>query len=440
LLLTVDTLRADHLGAYGSDRGLTPRIDALAEDGVLFDAVYAPASHTLPSVAALLTGRYPEEIGVWDNTARLPESVSTLATVFREAGWRTAAVVSNWVLRSEVGLDRDFDLYDDTFPQVEAVRPLPERIASATTDAALTALDGCLPAPAERCLLWVHYQDPHGPYTPPGDLRAEQIERERQAPDGRLRLEALPGPFGTHGIPSYQYLAGQHEVAYYRAGYAGEVAYLDGEVGRLLDALRERGLWERSVLVFTADHGESLGEDDYWFGHGERLHDALVRVPLLLRVPGRAPARRGDVASLVDLHPTLSRLLLGADVPADAPGRDLLAPGAEAEQTTAYLAALGGSKVPRFGLVEGEFKYVVAYRDGVWDGRLVRREGDPVDLTAAAPQVASRFRQRLEQLFEAYRVHQTGPRRDPGDAEREWLEALGYLEPREAAQEAPAPQ
>ncbi len=429
LLLSVDTLRADHLGAYGSERELTPRIDALARESLVWSAAYAPASHTLPSVVSLLTGRYPEELGVWSNESVLPGGAATLAGHLRDAGWQTAAVVSNWVLRREAGLDAGFDHFDDTLPQLEAARALPERLAPDTTDAALAALDACLPDATARCFLWVHYQDPHGPYTPPAALRERELPGARARPDGERQLPVLSGPFGPGGIPSYQFLEGRRDAAFYRAGYAGEVAFLDTEVGRLLDALEERGLARSAVVVFTADHGEALGEDDYWFSHGELLSDAQVRVPLLLRAPDREPARRDDLVSLVDLAPTLSALLLEAPPRGAFTGRDLLAPGAEAGGGPAYLAALRGADVPRFGLVEGDWKYVVEEHEGVWQGRLSRREREDVDLTAPAPQIASRMRQRLEGLMQRYRRLDVESRRDLSRDDRRKLEALGYLAP-----------
>ena len=436
LLISVDTLRADRLGAYGGDRELTPRIDALARQSQVFDGAYAPTSHTVPSVNAILTGRYPEELGIWSNGAVLPEGVPTLATTFREAGWHTAAVVSNWLLRHTSGLSSGFAYYDERMPELEATRPMPERLGNDTTAAALDALDACLPDPGARCLLWVHYQDPHGPYTPPAGTRTRWLEHERAAPDGRRQLEPLPGPFGVGGIPSYQLIEGEREVAFYRAGYDAEVGYLDQAIGHLLDALVERELLEQAVVVLTADHGESLGEDDYWFSHGEFLSDPLVRVPLLIRIPGAPPRSRKDIASLVDLYPTLTALLLQTPPGPEQPGRALLEPGAEQQASTPYLAALRASKVPRFGIVHGEFKYLVTLREGVWDGRLLSRDREDVDLTAPAPHVAAEMRERLEQLMRRYqRVKEESLAEAPMD--REKLEALGYVEPETSSQEKP---
>ena len=187
LLLTVDTLRADHLGAYGSELGLTPNLDALARESLVFTAAYAASAFTLPSMGALLTGHYPESLGLWSNESLVPDTAPTLAEELRRRGWRTGAVVSNFVLRRSSGLDRGFDLFDDEFPDWETTRGVPERTASDTTDAALATLGACAEA-ASRCFLWVHYQDPHGPYTPPAGWRKRQLPAERERAGGRRLL------------------------------------------------------------------------------------------------------------------------------------------------------------------------------------------------------------------------------------------------------------
>jgi arylsulfatase len=426
LLITVDTLRADRLGAYGSASELTPNLDALARESQRFTAAYAPASHTLPSVAALLTGLFPQQLGIWSNESRLPANASTLAGEFSDRGFFTAAVVSNWVLRRDAGLASGFDRYDDRMPELEATRPMPERIARDTTDAALAMMEACSDR-GGRCMLWVHYQDPHGPYTPPADLRERRLAVERRAPGGDRRLPALAGSFGFGGIPDYQLLEGRRDVAFYRAGYDGEVAHADAEIGRLLEAARSRPAWRRTVVVFAADHGESLGEDDYWFAHGALLSDPLVRVPLLIRIPGRPPAERSDPVSLVDLRPTLEALFFASPPAEGVPGRDLFADEGARGQSVPYLATLGGSKVPRFGLVQGEFKYLVVLRDGVWQGRLLQRDAEDVDLTAPAPQVAARMRRRLEEVLERYPAAPELASGSLDEQERARLRALGYL-------------
>jgi arylsulfatase len=432
LLITVDTLRADRLGAFGSPLGLTPNIDALAEESAVFTAAYAATPFTLPSVSALMTGRHPAELGIFRNESILPETVPTLASELRDRGWQTQAAVSNFILRRASGIGRGFDTFDDEFPQLEAVRKWPERIATDTTDAALHLLDRCRETADAPCFLWVHYQDPHGPYTPPGDLRDRELERERGKSDGKRLLPVSADHTGMGAIPNYQVLDEHRDVAFYRAGYHAEIRYFDEEVGRLLRGLASRELAERTLVAFAADHGEGLGEDDYWFAHGEYLSDPQVRVPLLFRLPGQKPVRRDDVASLTDVLPTLVAAV--NDVPIDPapPGRDLLAPGAANVASRPYLATLGASHSVRFGLVEGDYKLVVSERDGVWDGRLTRRGREEIDLTAAAPQITGPMRKRLKRIHSRMTRGRAEVRQELSRGERENLRLLGYVDGPEA--------
>lgn len=427
VLISIDTLRADFLGAHGSDRGLTPRIDLLARESLVFTSAYSASSFTLPSISAVLTGRYPEELGIWNNESTVPASVATLATELSERGWRTGAVVSNFVLRSSSGLSVGFDVYDDEFPEREAVRNWPERTATGTTDAFFRTLDACTVGQS-RCFVWVHYQDPHGPYTPPPGTRKRHLEAERRAPDGRRQLPVQrEGDVGLGGIPRYQFLDGNHEVAFYRAGYDAEVHYVDTEVGRLLDGLRERHLADQALVVFTADHGESMGEHDYWFAHGEYLTDPLVRVPLMIRGAGVTPGRRDDIVAPVDLFPTVLAWLDPRADRVSGRGRNLLDPDAAGSDSVAYLATLGAGSVRRFAIVEGDFKFIVSLNQGVWDGQLFRRGQESMNLVGPAAGVAATFRQRLSAIRAGLDVHpEIRQRFSPGELEQ--LRALGYVD------------
>jgi arylsulfatase A-like enzyme len=427
LLITADTLRADHLGTYGSERELTPNLDALAQGSVVFDVALAPTAYTLPSLSALMTGRYPEEIATTTNWSTLPEGTLTLASVLGLHDWRTGAVVSNYVLRAKTGIDAGFDVFDDTFPQREAIRELPERVADDTTEAALRALDELRRRGGAGTFLWVHYQDPHGPYTPPDGLRERYLPEERARPDG-LRELPVSKRRGLGGIPDYQYLEGQRQVAFYRAGYAGEVHFLDAQVGRLLDGLAARGLWRRAVIVFSADHGEALGEDDYWFAHGEHLTAPSVQIPLFVRAPGVSPARRADPASLVDLFPTLLGLA-GVTPPPGQRGRDLLAVGAEHDETVIYVATLTATPVSRYGLAADGFKYLAHHeREGLRE-ELFRLGEEPRDLAEEHPERVRAMRERLAELRAELGVQTRRERRQILSAEeREMLRRLGYVE------------
>jgi len=395
VLVAVDTLRADHLGAFGSTLGATPHLDRLAAESVRFEAAYAPAPFTLPSIASLLTGRYPDALGVRTNMSSLPEDVETLATELHRQGWRTGAVVSSFVLRRSMGLARGFEHYDDETPQAEATRPIPERLAPDTTDAALAMLDRLL-RDGGRFFLWVHYQDPPGPYTPPPSLRERFAAVVPDTARGRRSLPVSENDSGRGAIPRYQVVDDRTDVAFYRAGYAGEVTLTDREIGRLLEGLDERGLRERTVVAFTSDHGEAFGEDDLWFAHGEQVHDALVRVPLLLRVPGRPGAARSEVASLLDLRPTLVRAVGAEPTEQDLRGRDLLAPGA-AEEGSRVLVRSFGERI-RSALVAGRHKLVVEEAEHGFETRLYRLGEDGVDRRQARPELHAELRDAWQDL------------------------------------------
>jgi len=436
LLISVDTLRADHLGAYGHDLDLTPRIDELAEKSQIFEWAFAPTSFTLPSVASLLTGRYPQEIGIRSNRSALQTSIPTLATVLKSRGWRTAAVVSNLVLNTKSGLARGFETYDDDLPDREVTWKWPERNAEDTTRAAIGILDGFSGDRGERLFLWVHYQDPHGPYTPPDGWRDRFLAAERARPDGDRRLPPESGHRGRGHLPGYQSVAGRRDVAFYRAGYDAEIHHLDGEVGRLLDRVRSRGFDASSLIVFTADHGESLGENDYWFAHGDRLDDVLVRIPLMIRVPSAAPRLRSDVVSLVDLFPTILARLF-EDLP-ETPiaGRDLLAADAMKRETEPLLATLDSGGPRRVGIVAAGHKLVVTQAGRTSRRELYRLGAEDEDLASVDPQRLEQMSDALRHRFEALHGPVGETRRTLDERDRENLRSLGYLDD-EPTDEAP---
>jgi arylsulfatase A-like enzyme len=426
LLLTSDTLRADRLGAYGNPYGLTPNLDGLIAESQVFEFAYATAGHTLPSLSALMTGRYPEKIGMRANVLRLPAQSQTLAAALNLYGWRTGAVVSNFVVRRASGLDQGFEEYDDEFPQEEMNRDTPERIASGTTDAALAMLDRLGTNPQAGIFIWVHYQDPHGPYTPPAGKHQLTLDSELEAPDATRELPVTSG-FGIASIPRYQVLADHRTPAYYRAAYNGEVSFLDDQVGRLLAGIRERGLYDGAVIAFSADHGEGMGEDDYWFSHGEYLTDPVLRVPLALRVPNQPPTRRFDPASLVDLMPTLLHAV-GLDLPTEGSGRDLLAPGAATSETPPiYMAGLHGSSVPRYGVVAEGHKYLVTIRRSGREESLHRLGDEGRDLKEQDPATLDRLRGELMRIRKTFRGAATAERQALDEEERERLRQLGYV-------------
>lgn len=351
LLLTEDTLRADQLGAYGSGLGATPHLDRLLAQSLRFEDAFAPCSYTLPSVAAMMTGRHPEALGAPSSSASVEGRRPALAARLRDAGFATGAVASNDVLRRESGLAEGFASYDDAFPQSERSRDVPDRRAARTTDAGLRMLDRLARTERASAFLWVHYQDLHGPYVPDDALRA-RFRAEAGAGDADPRaLPVAPGERGVGSIPRYQHLEGHRDPAFYRAGYAGEVALVDDAVGRLLDRLRERGLWQKSTVLFTTDHGEGLGEQDYWFAHGELLTDPLVRDDVRAESVHRTGSPDEDLASrrpdlLARMRGTFERLRSGLEPAQDAPRQDLSAEAIERLWSLGYLEGPADSSDP----------------------------------------------------------------------------------------------
>ena len=424
LLITVDTLRADHVGAYGASpyTDLTPNIDALAAESLRFTAAFAPASYTLPSMAALHTGRYPEEVGIFANRNMFRGSSITLAELLRLHGWKTGAAVSNYVLRSGTGIEKGFDIYDDAFTHTEENRDQPERMARETTAAALAAADELLDSPAAGRFLWVHYQDVHGPYLPPGDYRERSLEVASRALDAARELPSI-GINAIGAIPRYQLVNDRFDIGYYRAGYAGEVQFVDAEIGRLLGEFEDRGVLDRATIILTSDHGESLGEDDYFFSHGEFLSDALVRIPLLIRDPNVEAGVRSDVASMVDLLPTLGAIA-GVAVPGVFPGRNLLARGADSAPGRAYLATLMGAATKRWGWVEDGYVFVRSD-----SGSAASEEIRSLGASGTVPDSAQRDRMRgALQKFRSELSIPQAVEQELSDQDRQMLRKLGYIE------------
>jgi arylsulfatase A-like enzyme len=291
LLVTVDTLRADFLGCYGYDGRNTPTLDRLASQGVLFEDTLSVIGKTGPAFASLFSSLYPPTHGARRNGVRMRDDVPVLAEALRAAGYRTAAFVSNWTLKQHLaGTQRGFDLYDEQFNRERNSFGAVERDGADVTAAAIHWLEA---QPADLPIfLWVHYSEPHNPY----DLKAQYAPR----PQG----SGEDGPRGR------------------RYKYASEVGYDDAWIGMLLSRAEKRLPPESTLLVFLGDHGESLGEHDYW-GHGRNAHWPNLRIPLILRGPGIPPGRRVAAgASIVDVLPTILDLLALDPLPG-AVGRSL---------------------------------------------------------------------------------------------------------------------
>jgi arylsulfatase A-like enzyme len=318
LLVTIDTLRPDYLGLNGYDRDTSPFLDRLLSEGTYFERAQSPIGRTTPALASLLTGAYPHRAGVRTLTDRLSDDVVPLAEILRGAGYQTVAIVSNDVLTPSRGLGRGFDVYDARGG---------ERAGAETAAAALghlPFLDGARPIFA-----WVHFIDPHVPYAPPPEIS----QRFDPGYDGPFRDAfafrgrsddgvSLPKSRATHRNPLPEGVN-----AHVRRLYAGDIRETDAALEALVQGFRERFV-ERLLVIVTADHGESLGEHDFYFDHGDYVYNASTRVPLGIVLPqdlagGRA-GRCHEWVSLVDVAPTLLQLLEIAAPAGQMEGRSLL--------------------------------------------------------------------------------------------------------------------
>jgi len=441
ILITCDTLRADRLGAYGYGRPTTPNLDAFAGQAVLFELAYTSAPVTDPALSSLMTGRLPDEIGVaGGNRLFMPASVETLAELASAAGLPTGAVVSNWVLRrpepayGDVGLPQGFDHYDDRMTEPELNRDFAaERDAPDTTDAAIAWLSARRDRGEDRFLFWVHYQDPHGPYTPPEPI----AQRFASPPGDEPPLALSTTVYGQGAIPSYQALGGERRPGVYRDRYDAEVAYIDEHVGRLLDWLREQQWWDDSLIVFTADHGEALGEHDSWFCHGENAYAEAVRVPLIVRFPRMAAAdavanaatsaatagRRAELVGHIDLFPTVVEAL---GLPARAArGRSLFQswPGSRLLVQT---LSEPGRPCRWHGLTDGRWRLVT--HEGS-PSQLFDLAADPReehDLAAARPEIVAEMERTFAELLRSAERVAPLSERTVSPEEEARLKSMGY--------------
>lgn len=391
LLVTLDTTRADHIGCYGHAEALTPAVDALARDGVLFERAYATVPLTLPSHASILTGLYPPENGIHINgRGPLPDKIPTLAETLQRAGYATGAFIGAVVLYGKTGLNRGFHVYDDDMAGGERHGHESHlmRNGRLVVDAALAWLSRQQDRPF---FCWVHLYDPHAPF-------------EGHAEVFQDRFAERP--------------------------YDGDIAFADLQVGRLVQHLKQRRLYERTLVIVVGDHGEGFGEHDE-LEHGFLLHDATLRVPLVVAGPGSV--RRGHrvptPVSLVDVFPTVLDVV---NVTAEAPVRGVsfetalrgksIEPRICYSETEACYAAYGWA--PLAAITTDRWRYVNSVRPELYD-----LHADPAEINNLA-ETEPRQREAMHQLFTTIRqtmaeVPESDVRHDPKHLQQ--LRALGYV-------------
>ncbi|HVR44288.1 MAG TPA: sulfatase-like hydrolase/transferase [Thermoanaerobaculia bacterium] len=383
VVISVDTLRADHLPVYGAAGIETPALDALAADSIVFENAYSQVPLTLPSHASMLTGRLPASIGVRNNLGyRFDPSVPSIPTLLGSRGFATAAFVSAWVLRGESGLGGAFDVYDDRFEsRPGAIAGEIQRDGESTVAAAIDWIRG---RSDDRFFLLVHLFEPHAPYEPPEPFRSR----------------------------------------YATAPYDGEIAAADAAVGRLLGNLRDAGLYDDATIVFMSDHGEGLG-DHGEAEHGIFLYREAIRVPLFLKLPRRemAGTRAGAPAALIDVFPTIiSRA--GID-PGEVPGVELErialgeVPDRRIFSETMYPRIhLGWSDLA--SLVDRSHHYIEAPRPELYD--LAEDPGETKDVLADQRRIYASMRREMSGYDRSL-----APPGAVSPEEAAKLSALGYL-------------
>jgi arylsulfatase A-like enzyme/Tfp pilus assembly protein PilF len=401
VVVTFDTTRADMLGCYGNTGIRTPVLDQLAAEGSLFEEAVVPVPITLPSHASLMTGKVPFAHGVRDNGIfALGDEQTTLAEVLRDAGYGTAAAVGSYPLKSEFGIGQGFELFDDHLTaaseDVYGERAFPKQRLFFDERKAARVNEAILPWLREHhrepFFLWTHYFDPHHPHEPPAPYNQAY----------------------THDL------------------YAGEIAYADESLGTLLRQLEQLNVAERTLVVFTSDHGEGRGEHDE-STHSMLVYNATLHVPLIVKVPG-APAglRISQRVSTIDVVPTVLDFL-GLKVPSGIQGislRPYLEGAASSRRRAIYAETLSPRLTRNWGdlrtLLVGDEKYIHGPRPELYNLRADPREVH--DLAAEQPAAAERLRGQLEAFLAEHVVADLDSSVALDEESARRLQALGYLQ------------
>src|SRR5213596_442529 len=392
VFITIDTLRPDHLGCYGDKQIGTPNIDTLAADGTRFERAYTAVPVTLPSHTVIFTGTYPTLSGVHDFAAnKLSPTQATLASVLKDNGYTTGAVIGSAVLDSRFGLNHGFEFYYDHFDFNRLLETNLDEMERPGNIVADVTLDWLSKNYQKKFFLWMHLYDPHYPYRPPPPYSEQYKDRP----------------------------------------YDGEIAFADAQVGRLIEFLKNKGLYQNTLIILSGDHGESLGE------HGEKTHgffiyNATLHVPLIIHLPGDMHARTvQNLVNLADIMPTVLAAL-NIQLPAHVQGQSLLpiiSPKKEDNARSLYAETF----LPRLhfnwselrGVETENYHFVDAPKPELYDLR--KDPGETHNLFAEKKAVTEEMRVRLAKLIQQYTAGQelaeiTGL--DPALMER--LKSLGY--------------
>ncbi|MCP5052198.1 MAG: sulfatase-like hydrolase/transferase [bacterium] len=404
IVITLDTTRADRIGAYGYPTARTPNLDRLAKEGVMFEHCYSPVPVTLPSHSSIFTGQYPVGHGVRDNGAFfLDSSAVTLAEKMKELqpGYHTAAIIASFVLLSKFGLNQGFDRYDDSLKINEMINNFDSEITADQVYEKFNRWFETRKKEKDNFFAWVHFYDPHVPYAPP--------DRYKQQFDDNL--EGL---------------------------YNAELAFTDHYVGNIISDLEQAGMLENTLVIVTGDHGEAFGEHQE-YGHALFCYQESIKVPLIFYNPRlfnggmRVPHR----VNLVDIMPTVLQMY-GLDIPPGVQGKsfvNLLAGGKEKKERTFYAESMHGKEemgwAPLTAIITGNYKFISLPEPELYD--LSRDSGEKKNLFREKNRLA---RELDKQLMNLVRTCSTpvGSGKSQGDSQRQLtesdkahLQTLGYI-------------
>lgn len=408
LIITIDTLRADHVGVYGYKKIKTPNIDTLGKNGVLFSQAFCHVPLTLPSHCSLFTGALPIFHGVRDNGYRLPSFNVTLVEIMKEKGYKTAAFVGAFPLDSRFGLDNGFDVYDDLYGSKNIVRDLSfiERKAEEVNE---KAMEWLVQNQNKKFFIWIHYFDPHTPYEPPPPFKNEYIGRE----------------------------------------YDGEIAYTDAIIGELIDKLDQLKLTDHTLIILTSDHGEGLGDHNETT-HGIFVYDSTLRVPLIFHNPKMLPKNRvvPDQLGLIDIMPTVLDLM-GFEKKPDVQGKSFksaIFKGKSSPDKFVYIesvaAMMDRNWAPLQGIRSQEWKYIDAPIPELYD--LKNDPEEENNIIGSNPRIAKRLRKELQKAIKDHSSPRSSHvfKTEIDEETREKLISLGYITGRtiESQNERPDPK
>jgi arylsulfatase A-like enzyme/Tfp pilus assembly protein PilF len=390
ILISIDTCRADYLSCYGYPRPTTPNIDAIARQAFRFEQTISPVPLTLPAHSSMLTGTIPPYHGVRDNlTYKFRDRNTTIAEILKENDYRTGAIISAFVLDARFGINQGFETYNDDFIEARQNGAHLERKAQETSEFACRWLQENRD---EKFFLFLHYFDPHDAYVP-------------------------PEPFASKFADNL---------------YAGEIAYTDYCIGRVIKKLKELGLYDSAFIIIVGDHGESLGEHAEET-HGYFIYQSTVKVPLIFKLPGGSePSIVSEPVAVIDIVPTILSILR-IPVPTEVQGRDLSALFTKKQRgkkpSSIYCESVEATKYgcnPLFGLVQGQWKYIETTRPELYD--LSRDPDETKNLAETEQERTQLLRGQLKhiQSEQSYRVEEDNKKiLDETSLQR--LASLGYI-------------